>query len=102
MGITVAMTTEHGLVEKQVEDPSQILNRLLPTEDDKSFHLLRYIDPYGDTVFNILQLDDFLSEWARLRERAMSPIETELLSAIEALARECRQHAHQYLKFVGD
>ena len=31
---------------------------------DCDFKLLRYIDPYGDTVFNRIQMEDFLTDWS--------------------------------------
>jgi hypothetical protein len=102
MGIRVVIGSETGAVIKGVEDPKNLLGRILPGEYDKKFCLLRYIDPYGNTVFNQLQLDDFIAEWRRLRDRPIGPEATVLLDAIENLARECQNGMHQYLTFVGD
>lgn len=102
MGITVVVANERGEVLGQVEDPANLLGPTLPEEHDKNYTLLRYIDRYGDTVFNQLQLDDFISEWRKLRDRPRKPEAIALLDAIENLARECQSGVHKYLKFVGD
>jgi hypothetical protein len=102
MGLTVVISNEKGEPTKWVEDPANMLARLLPGEDDRTFSLLRYIDPYADTVFNQIQMTDFLAEWARISLRAHTPEEKSLLLRIEELARETSDAPHRYLKFVGD
>jgi len=103
MGLTVTLEDERGVVlGAAVEDPKNLLYGLLPHEDDVSYELLRYIDPYGDTTFNQLQIGAFLDEWARVRERATTEEQYAIVDAIEALARECLSGVHKYLKFVGD
>jgi hypothetical protein len=69
---------------------------------DTSYNLLCYIDPYGDTVFNGLQMDVFLSEWERIRGAAQTPEQVEAWTSIRDLARNCREEAHLYLRFIGD
>jgi len=69
---------------------------------DPAFRLLCYIDPSGDTVFNRLQMEDFLLEWQKARTWARTPEEMEAWSGIEQLARKCREEVHLYLRFIGD
>lgn len=103
MGLTIVVQDEHGrAISSAVEDVRNLLSRLLPTEDDESFRLLRYIDRYGDTVFNQQQLNDLLAEWVRLKERARTKDERELLAAAESLIRQGQNDVHQYIKFIGD
>jgi hypothetical protein len=64
--------------------------------------LLCYINPYGDTVFNELQMDVFLSEWERIRGVAETPEQVEAWTSIRDLARKCKEEAHFYLRFIGD
>ncbi len=101
MGLTVVLETERGQRLDAIDDPTNILHRLLPSHDDETYQLLRFIDWYGDTVFNLLQIDTFLKEWSRLRSRAHAPEELELLLRIEKLARRCKDEL-LYLKFYGD
>ena len=77
------------------------MDRVIP-ENDESFPCLSVIDPYGDTTFNRLQLDPFLEEWTRLRERASNNDQKRMIDNVEALARKCKLEPHLYLKFVGD
>ena len=62
--------------------------------------LLTYIDPYGDTVFNHLQMADFLAEWKRLQPR--NEVERCQWDLVTSMAERCADEAHIYLKFVGD
>ncbi len=102
MGLVVELQTEDGTAVARVEDPTNILHKLLPSADDNSSVCLRFIDWYGDTVFNRLQMEGFLAEWRRLRKPELSSEAEELLTRIEVLARRCRSEPHFYLKFVGD
>lgn len=102
MGLTIARTDERGAVKKWAGDPTNILHRLLPGTEDDSYCLLRYIDPYADTVFNQLQLNDFLKEWAKLRLRTTAPEAVTLLGEVQELAKECESGDSWYLKFIGD
>jgi hypothetical protein len=47
-----------------------MLHGVIPARDEKDFPCLRSIDLYGKTVFNHLQMEMFLEEWERARERA--------------------------------
>lgn len=102
MGLTVVWETEDGTSLGSVEDPSNLLHRLLPDPKDASFQVLRFIDWYGDTVINRRQLDPFLEEWDRIAQGAKTDREGTLLSQIRALGTQCQQQQHTYLKFYGD
>jgi hypothetical protein len=76
---------------------------LLPSFSDESFHCLRFIDEYGNTTFNGLQIQhQFLPEWKRMYDRVNTEQERRGLQAIEDLARRCLDDVHVYLKFIGD
>lgn len=78
-----------------------MLHRILfDTPDDT--RVIRYIDPYGDTVFNRLQIADLLADWADLGSTDRSLEEVELLDAVAAMVRECAAEPGRYLRFVGD
>ncbi len=102
MGLDVILEWEDGERIEDVGDPHNLLHRLLPPHDDDSYQCLRFIDWYGDTVFNRLQMTPFLAEWERLYSAAQSEEEKELLRSIETLARRCQSEPHLYLKFYGD
>ena len=61
MGFCVRLESEDGEPLEEIEDPKNILHQLLPSED-ASYNFLRFIDWYGETVFNRLQIPSFISE----------------------------------------
>ena len=101
MGFCIYLENEDCEPLEQVEDPENILHQLLPSEDT-SYQHLRFIDWYGDTVFNRLQIQPFLGEWDRIIESARTPEEHALLARIRELALRCSKEPHLYLRFSGD
>ncbi len=103
MGLEIQLQDEWGGRIEGISDPKNLLANLLPP-DEKSdaYPMLTGIDPYGDTVFNPLQISRFLSEWADVASNARTEEERKLLSEIERLARRCSDEVHTYLKFIGD
>ena len=96
------LETERCEQLETVIDFTGVLDHLLPSFYDTSYQCLRFIDPYGHTVFNRLQMEVFLAEWERITDLAQTPDEMEILSRIEKLARRCQKEPHFYLKFYGD
>ncbi len=101
MGIDIILENEQAQVIGQVDDPRNLLGGLLPGRDD-SYHCLRFIDPYGNTIFNRLQMERFLEEWQQIKQNARSQEERQLLDDVEKLARRCASEPHFYLRFRGD
>lgn len=102
MGITVILEDERGNRLESIIDPPNLFSRLLPGPHDTSFLMLRFIDPYGDTVFNRLQMDTFIQEWDRIARHAQTEEEGSFLSRVRELAVRCQNEIHEYLKFYGD
>jgi hypothetical protein len=84
-----------------VVDADGGLNRCLPV-GDQSFPLFQYIDPYGNVVFNPLQMPQLLGELELLLNRATDQESRLLLARVRELAIQCRDSNHLYLRFVGD
>jgi hypothetical protein len=102
MGLGIALQDESGVEVDSLADPKNHLGRLLPEHDDQTHPMLASIDFYGDTVFNRMQMDRFLEEWAMVSARAQSHEEKALVSAVEKMAHRCQDEVHLYLKFIGD
>ncbi len=64
-----------------------------------SFTLLHYLDPYGDTYFNHVQMSDFLGDWDSLRPEAA---ERQQWTVVRDMAVRCQNEPHLYLRFIGD
>ena len=102
MGIDVHLQREDGSRIASVLDQKGVIARLIPLDDER-FPLLRYVDPYGDTVFNRRQAEQVLIEVELLgRTGEKSADELEHLRQLKELARQCEQEPHFYLRFVGD
>lgn len=102
MGITTALETEDGKTLETVEDPTNVLHRVLPEVGDPNFRCLSHIDWYGDTVFNHLQAPQLLVEWQTLESEKTDPETRRVLDGIRNLAERLRKERHVYLKFYGD
>jgi hypothetical protein len=101
MGFDINLETERGEVRATVEDPKNLLHRLLERSISEE-PLLAEIDWNGDAVFNRLQMPRFLSQWQILANNSKSPEEAKLVGDIKALAEQCEGGVHLYLKFIGD
>ena len=98
--IDVQRQDEHGREEARYMDPG-IVSELLAVADP-SGRCLTFIDPYGDTTFNQLQLPVLLQEIALVRDRLP---EGELRSRADNLLlflRLALNETHTYIKFIGD
>jgi hypothetical protein len=58
--VHVELIRETGEVVKSAKGCAGLFHRV---EGDEDSRLVRYIDPYGDTYFNRLQMADFLADW---------------------------------------
>jgi hypothetical protein len=99
VGLSVFLETEQGKTLGVVADEQNTLHRLLRTHDKSP--ILGVVDWYGDTIFNHLQMQQFLDEWGKLEQDARLE-DRALLSKIRDLAVQCQNGVHLYLKFVGD
>jgi hypothetical protein len=61
--------------------------------------LLKYLDPYGDTYFNTLQMDDLLADWKELNPAGHQRQQWIL---VRDMGLHCKQQSHLYLRFIGD
>jgi hypothetical protein len=62
---------------------------------------LRFIDPYGDTVFNQLQLPVLIEEFEEIACRTASATLRARLNSVVSFLTACRG-THQYVRFLGD
>lgn len=102
MGLRVVLADEKGTEIESADDPTNILHRILPSIDDKTFFCLNRIDWYGDTTFNRLQIADFRQELERLIKGSAASNELALLKRISHFAARCQSEPHLYVKFYGD
>lgn len=73
MGIDAIIEEEHERRVAELLDPQNRMNWLLRLATFDSTHCLQFIDPYGDTVFNRLQIPVLQSECSALALRLTEP-----------------------------
>ncbi|ANI89337.1 hypothetical protein A9P82_08550 [Arachidicoccus ginsenosidimutans] len=73
-------------------------------EDDiinnDDFKLVKYLNPYGDTIFNNLQMKDLITDLKILSNRGFGS--KLLIDNLILLAKRCMEESHLYLVFYGD
>ena len=63
------------------------------------FKLFDYIDPYGDTTFNGVQIDDLITDLELLKNFSE---QKDTIDKIIMLSQKCKSDVHTYIKFIGD
>jgi hypothetical protein len=102
MGLSIILENETGKEIDSAGDPHNFLHGLLPKPYDESGSMLSWIDWFGNTSFNHLQMKRFLAEWDQLMFRAQSPEVQALLAHVRELAVRCSRERTYHLKFIGD
>ena len=102
MGIDVRIESEGGEVEAELIDLGHLTAKLTAPFTGCDSSCLRFIDAYGDTTFNQLQLPVLAGEIERAIEMATDPgVKSHGQSLLE-LAQRASMKVHTYLKFYGD
>ena len=101
--IKVLVETESGDVLRETANMYVLERFLQRAHGGDDYPLIRYIDPYGDTVFNRLQIPQLLAEWRLMRaSQDINSEEGKALDELEALGRYALNEPHLYLRFFGD
>jgi hypothetical protein len=79
-----------------------MLHGVVPAAGHGDFMLLSGIDPFGKTVFNHLQMEPFLKEWDRTKDRVHDDSQKEAWQKVKEMAETCRADRDLYLRFVGN
>ncbi|MHB0999933.1 MAG: hypothetical protein ACYC27_11870 [Armatimonadota bacterium] len=103
MGINVVLQDEKCMdISETVFDLNDVVALCLPSPSDNAYCCVRFIDPYGDTIFNRIQAVVILDEWNRLRHSFADHSADVLWSDIRELIIRCTEEPHTYLRFMGD
>src|SRR4051812_30460688 len=101
MGIDVSWVTEGHEPKQEVFDPRQCLTSLATAR----WHTLnktvclRFIDPFGDTVFNQAQIPYLLAELEAELEQYVEPETKSHLQKTIRLVERAVDQMHTYIKF---
>ena len=101
MGIALHWEDENGIRRGELLDISEAVEKFLPAYDATEFQCLRFVDPYGDTVFNHLQIPQLVSELETLlRQKCEPDVEHHLRAVLDFVRQD--HGVHTYLRFYGD
>lgn len=101
MGIDARWVDEHGDELDVVFDERAIVREIVAAAGSASA-CLRFVDPYGDTLFNQAQIEALFDELTWMERERLSPPARQQLEKLLALTERARGEAHTYLKFSGD
>jgi hypothetical protein len=99
MPLNVELRDERGAVLAQIVGVPGPWT--LPSGVDNDRSMIRFIDPYGDTIFNHLQAAELCTELISLLS-VLPADERAVIDSIVELAQRCTTEVHTYLWFIGD
>ncbi len=103
MGINTAWINERNETKQEVFDNGMVLSNLT----SRWFTLtdtvcLRFIEPWGDTVFNQSQIPVLLEELKAEISFQSNPKTRNHLETVAQLVERAVNQTHTYIKFIGD
>jgi hypothetical protein len=104
MGIDLRVETENGDLLSELLDPRSLMRQILHTTTPSFSEsvCLRFIDEYGDTTFNQLQLPILLRE-LRLAVAHCKNLDARAHGEkLASIVKAVNGKVHTYVKFVGD
>jgi hypothetical protein len=102
MGIDVRVETESGEVQDEVLDDRNLTEKLLPDREDGSSPCLRFVDPFGDTLFNQIQIPLLTKEIeARMRASAKPEVRSHCEAILKVVTATVGEE-HTYVRFSGE
>jgi hypothetical protein len=102
MGIDVIWQSEFGNKLDSMGDPNSHLPHLLERTDIGSTCCLRFIDRYGDTVFNRYQIPTLIEELENIKSEISDPAQMTFYRELLQFIKKREDLIHIYLKFIGD
>lgn len=102
MGIDVRTETERGEKLAEWGDPHNRTKALLPSFSDLSFYCLRFVDRFGDAVFNQMQIPLLASEIQRQLDRISDRATRNHVESILRLVESVAGQPHVFVRFIGD
>ena len=103
MSIDVHWEDENGNeLAAVVSPPTTKFTLLIPPTPELDYPCLRWIDHYGDTTFNQVQIAQLADDLSRLMRQCPDDETQQHLEAILALVNKAEGKTHTYIKFYGD
>lgn len=98
MGWTVIKENFDGKTENTLTGEFRLSNSEVLFKEQ--FRVLKYLDPYDDTTFNIQMIKDLVLDLEELK--TLLPADKKQIDEVIVLATSCLDEPHTFLKFYGD
>ncbi len=85
-----------------VSDEGFFVSEILSASRNETGVCLRFIDPYGHTVFNQVQLPHLKAELSAVPDSALTNGAIQHRKKLLGLIEQASGKTHTYLKFYGD
>lgn len=102
MGVDIVYQDERGKELDKVIDSDNLIGKILLDLKGSPSYCLRYIDLYGDTVFNRMQIDQLRKEFESVLDKSKDGHIKSFIEKILVLIGKCKKNVHTYIKFIGD
>jgi len=102
MGIDLYWEDENGNELGEVADSKSLLSDLISSQEFRNTICIRFIDPYGDTIFNQIQIPFLITELKSIKFELESDDIKNQIDRILELANRADGETHTYLKFYGE
>lgn len=102
MGVNLRWENENGKEMGAVLDPHMIISKIVLKKNLQNTTCLRFIDPYGNAVFNQIQIPILISEIRDILQSESDPDIRDHLQCVLDLAGKSVGKTHTYLRFIGD
>ena len=99
--LTINLEDESGGVIESIQD-NGLLGKYIPEANDKNYCCAKYINRWGNTIFNELQMDDLIKELVSRTSKSEDKEIQMLIVQIYNLVEIARKEAPAYIKFIGD
>ena len=102
MGIDIKLEDENGKVGGYLGDSNSVLSNFIINSDLSKYVCVRFIDPYGNTIFNHSQMEVLQNELIEIIHHSKDEILKEILHKIIKMIEHGQKSPHNYIKFDGD
>jgi hypothetical protein len=103
MGIDAQLQDEGGGIIEAALDPGSLVTKLIDGIGElKNTVCLRFIDPYGDTTFNQLQIPVLLDEISNAIKMCEDEHAIQHGEKLIRMLGNASGDVHIYVKFIGD
>ena len=99
--LTINLEDESGGVIESIQD-NGLLGKYIPEANDKNYCCAKYINRWGNTIFNELQMDDLIKELVSRTSKSEDKEIQMLIVQIYNLVEIAKKDVHVYIKFIGD